>query len=138
MRRHGAAVILPQCSAPPAHTCPLHAAPLSRRFAAYLLDWLLGGAVCVMLVTIAAAVLLRSSDLNRRDPSSLSLYAAIAIVSLWVPAWMLYAALAWTWFGATAGMALAGVRVVSQSGLSPGVWHSAARAFWLMLLTGPA
>jgi uncharacterized RDD family membrane protein YckC len=89
-------------------------------------------------VLIAAGVLLQASNLDRSDPSTGSLYVALAVLTFLVPIWLIYTVFAWSWHGATVGMALARVRVVGLDGRPPGVWRAVLRAVVLFLLTFPA
>jgi hypothetical protein len=98
---------------------------------------MLGLAAGAVLWLASAGLLLATSNLDRRDPASWSLYAAMLIVALWPPGWLLYTSVAWGWFGATAGMRMAGIRLTTRGGVLPGTWHSAGRAVLLAAISAP-
>lgn len=112
-------------------------APLGRRVSAYLLDWLVSLVAAAMAVALAAGLLLCTSDLDRRDPPDWSLYVAMIVVSLWLPAWFLYTTLAWSAAGRTLGMAMTGVSVVAARGAAAGILRAAGRTILLALLSAP-
>jgi uncharacterized RDD family membrane protein YckC len=114
-----------------------NAAIPARRLSAYLIDWFIGILAGVGLLTLAAAVLLAASDLDRRDPPDWSIDAALVLMSLWLPCWFLYVSLAWASRSKTVGMSLAGIRVVTCDGVAPGVWRALWRALLLALFSGP-
>ena len=93
---------------------------LARRMSAYLIDWFISVLAGTALLSIVAVVLLVTSDLNRRDAPDWSIDAALALMSLWLPCWFLYASLAWGLRCKTIGMSLAGIRVTTWAGLKPG------------------
>jgi len=109
----------------------------ARRLAAYILDWVVGLIAGWLLVLAAAGILLAASDLDRRDPPNGALYAAILVLAAWLPVWLLYTALAWSWRGATAGMAALGIAVVDGSGAAPSPLRAAARALLLAIFSLP-
>jgi RDD family len=110
----------------------------ARRLAAFLLDWAFSLVVLAALIFVAVLTLLLSSSLDRRDPSTAFLYVAGAIVSFFLPLWFVYASLSCSWIGGTAGMSLAGVRVIAPNKSAPAVWRSTFRVALLVLLTAPA
>lgn len=108
-----------------------------RRLAAYLLDWLAGLVGGWLLVLFAGVILLLASDLDRRDPPAAALYAALIVLSAWLPLWLIASALAWSCWGATPGMLALGIAVVKQDGTAPGVFRAAWRALALLLFSLP-
>jgi RDD family len=67
-----------------------------------------------------------------------SVYAAGAAFSLFLPLWFVYASLAVSWLGGTAGMGVAGIQVIASDHSPPAVWRSALRVGLLIVLTAPA
>ena len=110
---------------------------LARRLSAYLIDWFISVLAGTALLSIVAVVLLVTSDLNRRDAPDWSIDAALALMSLWLPCWFLYASLAWGLRCKTIGMSLAGIRVTTWAGLKPGVWRAFCRALLMALFSAP-
>lgn len=90
------------------------------------------------LVIAAAVLLLVASDVDRHDPPDWSLYLALFLLLAWLPAWYVYTALCWAFWGATAGMRCLAICVVDRDGSLPGVARSALRATALVLFTAPA
>ena len=108
-----------------------------RRLAAYILDWLVGLLLGWLLVVVAAGILLAASDLDRHDPPNSALYAAMIVLTAWLPVWLLYTAFAWSWRGATAGMAVLGIAVTDTSGALLGPIRAGWRALLLALFSLP-
>jgi uncharacterized RDD family membrane protein YckC len=108
-----------------------------RRLAAYVLDWLVSLIAGWLLVLAAAGILLAATGLDRHDPPNPALAAALIIVTAWLPGWLLYTAFAWSWRGATLGMAVAGIAVVSRAGGLASPWRACWRALLLAILSLP-
>jgi uncharacterized RDD family membrane protein YckC len=102
------------------------------------MDWMFTALAVSALALIAVLILLFSTDLDRRDPSSPSLFAAAAMLCVFLPLWFLYTTLACSWRGGTVGMGLARLRVVANDGSTPTVWQAALRVGLMMLFTAPA
>jgi uncharacterized RDD family membrane protein YckC len=113
-------------------------APLGRRAAAYILDWLVSLSGGLVLVGGTAAILLLTSDLDRHDPPDWSLYLSLVILLSWIPIWFLATTLLWFLWGASIGMLCTGICVIRPSGELPGLRQSAGRALLLALMSGPA
>jgi RDD family len=125
--------ILSQCPGRPAPVPGRTASLLARRLSAYLIDWFVAILIEAGLVLIAAVLLLASSDLNRRDPPAWSIDAALALMSLWLPCWLLYHALSLSMHRATLGMSLSAIRIAPR----PGVWRAFLRALLLCAFSFP-
>ena len=108
-----------------------------RRLAAYLLDWLLSIIVGGLLLLLAGLILLGASDLDRRDPPNIAIYAAILIITSWLPLWLLLTTVVWSRLGASPGMAVMGIGVVDQQRNRPGAWRACWRAIALTVSSLP-
>jgi len=103
-----------------------------------VLDWLAALSLGFLLVGAVIALLLITSNLDRRDPPDWSLYLSLGTLLAWVPIWYAATCLCWFLRGATIGMLSTGLCVVSLDGNLPGIRRSALRALALAALTGPA
>jgi uncharacterized RDD family membrane protein YckC len=121
---HAAARELPRTGRPPLR---IRYASFEARVAAAILDLLVLFIIASLLVTAGAIVVLISSDFERSEPSSTSLYIFWGAVGAIVPAFLLYFFLALAWKGQTVGGAVMQIMVLRSDGRALGALGAAAR-----------
>jgi uncharacterized RDD family membrane protein YckC len=112
----------------PARGLPrLQYASFEARVAAATLDLLVMFIIGALLVTAGSLVVLVSSDFEKADPSTTSIYTFWGCVGAIAPALLLYFFISYAWKGQTIGKAVMQLMVIRSDGRPLGVFGSMAR-----------